>query len=104
MTNHQEPPIAEVYIDESSHTNHRYLVLGGIIAGIKDARIASDAIADARLPLNALTVSHRHLGGCEGFLSVRSAAECVLNLVVSHILSCGGSAEARGSPRFCGPW
>ena len=50
MTNHQEPPIAEVYIDESSHTNHRYLVLGGIIAGIKDARIASDAIADARLP------------------------------------------------------
>ncbi len=24
--------------------------------------------------------------GCEGFLSVRSAAECVLNLVVSHIL------------------
>ncbi|HZD41428.1 MAG TPA: DUF3800 domain-containing protein [Terriglobales bacterium] len=43
-------PFAEVYIDESSHTNHRYLVLGGIIAEINDSAIASAAITKARLP------------------------------------------------------
>ena len=50
MTNSQNLPIAEVYIDESSITAHRYLVLGGIIAEIGDARRASDAIGQSRLP------------------------------------------------------
>ena len=50
MTDAQDLPIAEVYIDESSHTAHRYLVLGGIIAEIGDARVASESIARARLP------------------------------------------------------
>lgn len=43
-------PIAEVYIDESSHTNHRYLVIGGLIAEASDARNAHAVIANARLP------------------------------------------------------
>ena len=50
MTDSQDLPIGEVYIDESSHTAHRYLVLGGIIAEIGDARAASESIARARLP------------------------------------------------------
>ncbi len=50
MTTSEDPPFAEVYIDESSHTNHRYLVLGGIIAEIGDARTAADAILLARQP------------------------------------------------------
>lgn len=43
-------PIAEVYIDETSQNNHRYLVLGGIIAEIADSRMASDEILKSRLP------------------------------------------------------
>jgi len=50
MITPQSLPLAEVYIDESSHTNHRYLVLGGIIAEINDSEMASNAIAKARLP------------------------------------------------------
>lgn len=50
MTDPENLPVAEVYIDESSHTDHRYLVLGGIIAEINDARSASAAIEAARLP------------------------------------------------------
>lgn len=50
MTDPEKLPIAEVYIDESSHTNHRYLVLGGIVAEINDSRIAAAAIESARLP------------------------------------------------------
>lgn len=45
-----ELPFAEVYIDESSHSNHRYLVIGGIISEIGEARIADSKIAKARLP------------------------------------------------------
>ena len=45
-----ELPFAEIYIDKSSHTAHHYLVLGGIIAEINDARIAEEAITKARLP------------------------------------------------------
>ena len=50
MTNSKELPFVEVYIDESSHTNHRYLVMGGIIAEINGARTANKAISEARLP------------------------------------------------------
>lgn len=50
MNNSSDLPFAEVYIDESSQTNHRYLVLGGIIAEINFSSVASDLIAQARLP------------------------------------------------------
>src|SRR5262249_33154367 len=42
--------IAEIYIDESSQTNHRYLVLGGV--GLKLTRAAqlSRLVMEARLP------------------------------------------------------
>lgn len=43
-------PFADVYIDESSHTNHRYLVLGGIIAATADVRDICGRLAAARLP------------------------------------------------------
>jgi hypothetical protein len=41
---------AEVYIDESSQTKHRYLVLGGIITMLDTSSDLSAAIAKARLP------------------------------------------------------
>ena len=46
------PPlgIAEVYIDESSQNNHRYLVLGGIGVTVDGALRLNEAIAKARLP------------------------------------------------------
>ena len=50
MMDSHKLPVAEVYIDESSHTAHRYLVLGGIIAEISNARRASYAIGQSRLP------------------------------------------------------
>lgn len=50
MTDSPPLEIAEVFIDESSHTNHRYLVLGGIITELTDARHATDQIEKARLP------------------------------------------------------
>ena len=42
--------IAEIYIDESSQTNHRYLVIGCVINMLPDAPILNAAIAKARLP------------------------------------------------------
>lgn len=42
--------IAEIYIDESSQNNHRYLVLGGIILRLTSATSLSDEIMQARLP------------------------------------------------------
>jgi hypothetical protein len=42
--------IVELHIDESSQTNHRYLVLGGIVAPLVNALHLSAAIAKARLP------------------------------------------------------
>lgn len=49
MAESQKLPLTEVYIDESSHTKHRYLVLGGVIAEISDARRADEDIKQARL-------------------------------------------------------
>jgi hypothetical protein len=43
-------PFADVYIDESSQTNHRYLVLGGIILATDDLHEVVDALQAARLP------------------------------------------------------
>jgi hypothetical protein len=42
--------ICEVFIDESSHTKHRYLVLGGVVLMAEDNQAIQDAIAKARLP------------------------------------------------------
>lgn len=42
--------IAEIYIDESSQTQHRYLVLGGIIVSLPDSNKLCDLITKARLP------------------------------------------------------
>ena len=50
MADTEKLPLAEVYIDESSQTNHRYLVLGGVIAETSDVQVASESIAQARLP------------------------------------------------------
>jgi len=46
----RNPPLADVYIDESSQTGHRYLVLGGIIVPTADLAVACDPITAARLP------------------------------------------------------
>jgi hypothetical protein len=43
-------PFAEVYIDESSQSNHRYLVLGAIILDSADANDTNAALQTARLP------------------------------------------------------
>jgi len=45
-----ELPFADIYIDESSQTGHRYLVLGGIIVSTKDVGEATAAIIAARQP------------------------------------------------------
>lgn len=42
--------IAEVYIDESSQNNHRYLVLGGVIVKEKDSEKLANLIMAARMP------------------------------------------------------
>jgi hypothetical protein len=42
--------IIEFYIDESSQTNHRYLVLGGIAIMADNTQDVSDCLAKARLP------------------------------------------------------
>lgn len=50
----QPPPapehVANIYVDESSQTKHRYLVLGGIIVPSVDHSAVSALIAEARLP------------------------------------------------------
>ena len=42
--------VCDVFIDESSQTNHRYLVLGGIIAPTDDVFDLTQQILDIRLP------------------------------------------------------
>jgi hypothetical protein len=42
--------IAEIYVDESSQSNHRYLVIGAVINMLLDAPVLNAAIAKARLP------------------------------------------------------
>ena len=42
--------LAEVYIDESSHTGHHYLVIGGIIADHSESQNISDSFAIRRCP------------------------------------------------------
>ena len=42
--------IAEIYIDESSQNNHRYLVLGGVCVNLPDSDELSERIRQARLP------------------------------------------------------
>ncbi|SRR6266508_779293 len=42
--------IAEIYIDESSQNNHRYLVIGGIIVMMTGTPRLNRAITEARLP------------------------------------------------------
>jgi hypothetical protein len=42
--------IAEIYIDESSQTNHRYLVLGGVGLKLTSAAHLSGLVMEARLP------------------------------------------------------
>jgi hypothetical protein len=42
--------IAEIYIDESSQTNHRYLVLGGLGIKLTSEVNLSRLISEARLP------------------------------------------------------
>src|ERR1700730_1335582 len=42
--------IAEIYIDESSQNNHRYLVIGCIINMLPDTAALNDAIVKARSP------------------------------------------------------
>jgi Protein of unknown function (DUF3800) len=49
-TPQNELSFADVYIDESSQTNHRYLVLGGIITLTADVAKINDVILKARLP------------------------------------------------------
>jgi hypothetical protein len=43
------PPFAEIYIDESS-TQHRYLVIGGIVVPLADSAAFIESIQAARLP------------------------------------------------------
>jgi hypothetical protein len=49
-----EPPnpalISDIYIDESSQTKNRYLVLGGVVANTQSVEAANDCIAKLRLP------------------------------------------------------
>ena len=49
---HAPPPdvLSDIYIDESSQTKHRYLVLGGIIAPTREVDAINSALAIARLP------------------------------------------------------
>jgi hypothetical protein len=42
--------ICEVYVDESSQNNHRYLVLGGVIIRLTDTPAINNNILEARLP------------------------------------------------------
>ena len=42
--------IAEIYIDESSQNNHRYLVLGGIVTMLTNSTLLSEALMNARPP------------------------------------------------------
>jgi hypothetical protein len=42
--------IVEAYIDESSQTNHRYLVLGAIVVELNDCGHLTQLLARARLP------------------------------------------------------
>jgi hypothetical protein len=42
--------IRRIYIDESSQTAHRYLVLGGIICGVNTAGVVEHLFAKLRLP------------------------------------------------------
>jgi len=50
MTGTNPIPICDVFIDESSQTGHRYLVLGGIIVPTPFAESLTLRIMDARLP------------------------------------------------------
>ena len=43
-------PFFDVYIDESSHTNHRFLVLGAIVCQTSDLSRACATVQSARLP------------------------------------------------------
>jgi hypothetical protein len=45
-----ELEIAEIYVDESSQTKNRFLLIGGIIIPSSDVAAASEAIKQARLP------------------------------------------------------
>jgi hypothetical protein len=42
--------LVEIYVDESSQTNHRYLVLGAIVVEHLDCPTLTKLISDARLP------------------------------------------------------
>jgi uncharacterized protein DUF3800 len=44
------PPVCDVFIDESSQTSHRYLVIGGIIAPSADVFDLTNRILKTRLP------------------------------------------------------
>ena len=44
------PPIAEIYVDESSQNGHRFLVLGGLIVPQNDVEGFCQSIDRARLP------------------------------------------------------
>jgi hypothetical protein len=51
MRIHPDPEeIAEIYLDESSQTQHRFLVLGGAIVSLTEAPKLGELIAKARLP------------------------------------------------------
>jgi hypothetical protein len=45
-----EPPRADVYIDESSQNNHRFLVIGGVITATADVTDLNNRIQAGRLP------------------------------------------------------
>jgi hypothetical protein len=45
-----DPPIAEIYIDESSQNNHRYLVLGAVLVELTDTPQMIAKIMAARQP------------------------------------------------------
>lgn len=45
-----ELDVAEIYLDESSQTKNRYLLIGGIIIPSSDVVLASNAMREARLP------------------------------------------------------
>src|SRR5262245_6541208 len=45
-----EPNIRDVYIDESSQNNHRFLVLGGIVSHITNSKPLVKDLIEARKP------------------------------------------------------
>jgi hypothetical protein len=74
-------PIYDVYVDESSHTNHRFLVLGAIVCRTSDLSSACATIQLARLPelpdrkMKWVKVSaaklHAYKRAVDAFLSLR---------------------------------